>query len=268
LSQYSDSEFQPGSGGYENFKYLNKERKEVQMLSQNQVISKFPQFSFALSGSEHFVYDAWAGYLDSGLAMSVLKDIATDIGVEIRENSPVSEVYDSAGKVCINVGGTMESFDRSIISAGPWIGRFAPELEKSITVSRHPVEEGWYGFPLLSDGTVKIAMDLPGEEVTPDTYRITRSDFIESVKDFVSKRIPPLAGSPFVGARSCLYTNTIDGHFVIDWKPDSDKILLAGGGSGHGFKFGGYIGELIADHLEDKANWTEEFFRIGERFTF
>lgn len=290
LSQYSDSEFSPGSGGYESFKYLNEERKGIQILSQEQVANKFPQFSFSQTREEHFVYDAWAGYLDSGLAMSVLKDIAIDIGIEIRENSAVSEVCDSRGKVCIIVDGVTESFDRSIISAGPWIGRFAPEIEKGIVISRqdmaffrphdqtlfthdmmpiwsiHPIEEGWYGFPLLADGTVKIAMDLRGEEVTADVYRITRGDFIESVKEFVSKRIPLLADSPLVGARSCLYTNTVDGDFVIDWKPGSDKILLAGGGSGHGFKFGSYIGVLIADQLEDKFNWTSEFFKIRERF--
>ncbi len=291
LSQYSDSEFPSGSAGYESFKYLNKERKGIRILSQEQVASRFPQFSFSKIRKEHFVYDEWAGYLDSGLAMAVLKDIAIDIGIEIRENSAVSEVYDSHGKVSITVDGVTESFDRSIISAGPWITRFAPQIENGIVISRqdmaffrphdqtlfrhdmmpiwsiHPIEEGWYGFPLLADGTVKIAMDLRGDQVTADVYRITRGDFIESVKEFVSKRIPLLADSPFVGARSCLYTNTVDGDFIIDWKPGSDRILLAGGGSGHGFKFGGYIGVVIADQLEDKVNRAAEFFKIRERFT-
>jgi glycine/D-amino acid oxidase-like deaminating enzyme len=48
--------------------------------------------------------------------------------------------------------------------------------------------------------------------------------------------------------------------------PGSQRILVAGGGSGHGFKFGGSIGEIIADALEDKANMLGKPFRIGQRF--
>jgi glycine/D-amino acid oxidase-like deaminating enzyme len=53
---------------------------------------------------------------------------------------------------------------------------------------------------------------------------------------------------------------------VIDWVPGSQRILIAGGGSGHGAKFGGSIGEVIADALEDKANPLGGVFRIGNRF--
>ena len=132
--------------------------------------------------------------------------------------------------------------------------------------SIHPVEEGWYGFPLLSDGTVKIAMDLHGDSVDPDVERDATPDFVESVREFVADRMPELAKGQMVGARACLYTNTPDGHFVIDWAPGSERIMVAGGGSGHGFKFGGAIGEVIADALENKPNSLGDFFRVNERF--
>jgi glycine/D-amino acid oxidase-like deaminating enzyme len=40
---------------------------------------------------------------------------------------------------------------------------------------------------------------------------------------------------------------------------------MAGGGSGHGFKFGGVLGPLIADALEDRANPLGERFRLAGR---
>ena len=67
-----------------------------------------------------------------------------------------------------------------------------------------------------------------------------------------------------VGGRSCLYTNTPDNGFVVDWI--SERILVAGCGSGHGFKFGGSIGPVVADALEDKHNPLGDALRIGRRF--
>ena len=43
-------------------------------------------------------------------------------------------------------------------------------------------------------------------------------------------------------------------------------MLIAGCGCGHGFKFGGSIGPVIADALEDRENPLGDLFRIGTRF--
>ena len=92
-------------------------------------------------------------------------------------------------------------------------------------------------------------------------------DFMEAALQFVADRIPSLAKAELAGGRSCLYTNAPDDHFVIDWVPDSQRLLIAGCGCGHGFKFGGAsIGPVIADALEDKHNPLGDLFRIGTRF--
>jgi hypothetical protein len=38
------------------------------------------------------------------------------------------------------------------------------------------------------------------------------------------------------------------------------------GGSGHGFKFGGSIGPVIADALEERADALGDLFRLRGRF--
>jgi sarcosine oxidase len=50
-----------------------------------------------------------------------------------------------------------------------------------------------------------------------------------------------------------MYTNTPDGHFVIDWHPEFPQVLVVSACSGHGFKFSSAIGEIIADLAIDRA---------------
>ena len=74
-----------------------------------------------------------------------------------------------------------------------------------------------------------------------------------------------LSSAEIVGSRSCLYDNTPDHDFVVDWAPGSQRVLVAGGGSGHGFKFGGSIGSVVADALEERENRLGARFRIDGR---
>jgi glycine/D-amino acid oxidase-like deaminating enzyme len=129
-----------------------------------------------------------------------------------------------------------------------------------------PEETGWYGHPLLAEGFVKVANDLLGEQVDPDTHREAHPEFVALAREFVAERIPGLAGAAVAGSRSCLYESTPDRDLIVDWVPGSSRVLVAGGGSGHGFKFGGAIGPLIADALEDKENPLGAPFKLGERF--
>jgi len=55
-----------------------------------------------------------------------------------------------------------------------------------------------------------------------------------------------LRGAPLVEARVCQYERTPDSHLVIDRHPQYGNVWLAGGGSGHGFKLGPALGEVLA----------------------
>jgi len=47
--------------------------------------------------------------------------------------------------------------------------------------------------------------------------------------------------------RTCFYTKTRDEDFVVDVHPDDPRVVIASPRSGHGFKFAGVIGEILAD---------------------
>ena len=107
---------------------------------------------------------------------------------------------------------------------------------------------------------------LPGEVVDPDVDRHSNAEFVKSMWEFVSDRVPALKSGELIRSHTCLYTETPDRDFAIDWVPGCQRILMAGGGSGHGGKLGGSIGEVIADALEDKDDYLGDVFRIRDRF--
>ena len=66
--------------------------------------------------------------------------------------------------------------------------------------------------------------------------------------------------APIVGRRLCLYSDSWDGDFLIDHDPERRGLVVATGGSGHGFKFAPSLGPIIADVVERRENpWAERF---------
>ena len=57
----------------------------------------------------------------------------------------------------------------------------------------------------------------------------------------------PGADGAMLAAKTCLYTNTADGHFLIDRLPGHPEVIVASSCSGHGFKFAPVIGDILAD---------------------
>jgi glycine/D-amino acid oxidase-like deaminating enzyme len=60
-----------------------------------------------------------------------------------------------------------------------------------------------------------------------------------------------MAGAPLVAGEVCQYESTPDSHFIVDRHPAAPGVWIAGGGSGHGFKMGPAIGELLAACIVD-----------------
>ena len=72
---------------------------------------------------------------------------------------------------------------------------------------------------------------------------------MQAARDFLGYRFPALKGSPLLEARVCQYENSGDQHFVADRHPGAANVWLVGGGSGHGFKHGPALGELVAANV-------------------
>lgn len=288
-----------GSLMYESVHVLHgRGAVEVQELSAAALRRRFPQFTVA--DGEAGVYDPWGGYLEGAAAVRMLVDLAVDAGVTLRERTAVAAVGERAGAAAVRVDGVEHAFDRVVVAAGAWIGRLLPALARRLTITRQelvllptpgdaaafagprmptwgaePDGEQWYGFPLLREGYVKVARDRLGPAVNADVDdadvdgadvdRAGTNAFAADVEAMLRRRIPALAGSTGARGRSCLYTMTPDAHFIIDRVPGSERLVVAGAGSGHAFKFGGVLGPLIAGVVEGRPDPAGAPFRIGGR---
>jgi sarcosine oxidase len=76
--------------------------------------------------------------------------------------------------------------------------------------------------------------------------REVKGNEVEFIRGYLARYVPALDGE-FLYARTCMYTNTPDEHFVISTHPEYPQVAIAAGFSGHGYKFCGVVGEILAD---------------------
>ena len=166
---------------------------------------------------------------------------------------------------------------RLVLTAGAWTHRLVTQYkgtlqpERQVMIWMQPrvparfqigafpvfnmaVEEGtFYGFPIYSIPGFKFARWHHLEQVIDDPASMDRDchpDDEAILRAFVRRYFPDGDG-PTLSMRTCLFTNTPDTHFVIDAHPDDPNVFIAGGFSGHGFKFCSVVGEILADLAQD-----------------
>ncbi len=185
--------------------------------------------------------------------------VAMDDGVPI----PADEVLVCAGAwtpaVLPWLAGVMEPRGQPVLHFGvdnpsAWSGERFPPWAADIAGS------GWYGFPALADGRVKVGHHGVGLPVAPDARGTVSLEHETRARAFLRRAIPGLADAPVAARRVCMYCDTFDGDFFIGRDPARSGLTVASGGSGHGFKFAPVIGPVIADALEGRSNrWLSRF---------
>jgi glycine/D-amino acid oxidase-like deaminating enzyme len=111
-----------------------------------------------------------------------------------------------------------------------------------------------YGFPADDERGFKIADDTSGPPMDPSTDpRQITDDDIARVRDYLHRRFPAMANAPWLSGEVCQYEATPDSHFILDTHPQTTRVWLVGGGSGHGFKMGPAIGEIMTEAVIGNA---------------
>lgn len=127
------------------------------------------------------------------------------------------------------------------------------------------VEAGQHGAAEEPPSLRRAPADqAPRPGVLPAHVQPTRPDVpdahVERCRAFLREALPDLADAPVAHRRVCFYCDTFDGAFWIDRHPDLDGLVVAAGGSGHGFKFAPVLGPVVADVIDGKPNrWAERF---------
>ena len=176
-----------------------------------------------------------------------------------------------------------------IFAAGAWLPSLLPDLlGEAIEPTRQEVfffgapagdtrfgptqmpawvafEDGIYGLPDLEHRGVKVAFDAHGPRVEPEAMdRSVAPASIARAREVLERYIPALGGAPLLETRVCQYENTTDGHLLLDQLPGHERVWIAGGGSGHGFKHGPALGRYLADVIESRRD-PEPAFQLAGR---
>jgi sarcosine oxidase len=234
------------------------------VLDAAEIRKRFP--GHVLADGECAVLDPQAGYLLPEKAIE-----AMTVDVDLRRDTRVTTVEHRSDGVDVVTEGGREGFDAAVVATGPWIRELVPALpvegERQPMVwlalqsgadwfgaDRFPtwLREGTpqgdaYGFPSLDGGTIKIGLHHGGDPAEPDTLKrsVTDAD-LDPIRLFVTQY---LRGVTRHVARSvvCIYTNSADDDFIVDFHPESSRVVVLSPCSGHGFKFAPVIGDIAAD---------------------
>jgi N-methyl-L-tryptophan oxidase len=75
--------------------------------------------------------------------------------------------------------------------------------------------------------------------------------------------MPHAPGELVKGAVS-MFSNTPDHDFIIDFHPEHDHVIVAGGFSGHGFKFTSVVGSILSDlSIDGQTTHDISFLRLN-----
>jgi len=286
----------PGSDMIQGVKLAAKVNSiEVNLLDHTSVKNWYP----ALHVPDHFeiLFEPDAGFVRPELAITTYCSLANQLGAEIKSNVKVQSWQKA--KTGYEVTTTSETYvaDKLIFTAGPWAGLLLPEWSSKLKVTRQVLawmntrnngqfelgnfpcwmikDEGYpgvyYGFPVLPnaqfDGPIgfKLAYHYPGEIADPDHLDRTPKELDEKLLvDFMYRFFPDQYQST-LEMKACMYTNSPDENFILDFLPGHDQhVVVATGFSGHGFKFVSVIGEIMSDlAIKGKTELPIEFLRAS-----
>lgn len=268
-----------------SYQTLCAEGHRPERLNGDDLRRRFPAWSTGVYGDGFF--NPRGGYAQSGRIVAALAGKARRRGVAIHTGQTAADLLREGGRITgvRTREGTTFGAGHTLVAAGAWTQHLLPELQRVLVATGHPVfhlkpadpalfapprfvtftagvaDSGWYGFPLLREGVVKIANHGVGVRLHAEhDARVVTAEDVAHLRGMLADTFPALVEAEIVYTRRCLYSDTPDGHFWIDRHPQRPGLTVAAGDSGHGFKFAPVLGTLIADVVEGKSNeWAARF---------
>lgn len=259
-----------------------------ELITADEVQRRFPPFR--LQPGTVAVQEPNAGVLFPEACVRAHLDGASRAGAALHFEEPVLRWTADGGGVEVVTAAQTYAASRLVITAGPWAPQVLRELGLPLVVERNvmywfaplrtpgafaperfPIyiyeyrkDAFFYGFPAVPDTSVKVAHHHSGVFCSPETIRReVAPDEVARMRALLAAHLPDANGN-LLQTAACLYTNTPDGHFIIDRHPQWSHVTLACGFSGHGFKFASVVGEVLADLAID--GWTRhpvDLFRLA-----
>lgn len=251
---------------------MRREGLTIHELDRQQAQERFPQVRFD-DISKVFV-EPEAGFLLAQRACRLVVKLLKERGGRYMQQAARPGEF-KGGKlrsVILSDGSELKA-DVFVFACGPWLGKLfpevigdrirptrqemfyfgAPEGRSNLTTTHLPVwidftdAVNLYGVPSGGHHGFKAADDTRGPLFDPtDGDRLVSRESVARMKERLVARFPGLKDAPLLEAKVCQYEQTPDGKFILDRHPEARNVVIAGGGSGHGFKQAPVVGELAA----------------------
>ncbi len=196
----------------------------------------------------------------TGCRVTSLHQSSAAVTVGFADNStlPSDVVVDCAGSATLGLLG-----DATAAQAAPSLPQVAYFAPRHVGAIVPPIFIEWgddmlYGLPVPGGGphagTYKVSHHTRGsalEAFDPaDPAPLAGDDpaQLELVQGAVTRLLPSLHPEP-VATERCVYDNSADADFVLD---RVGRVVVGCGTSGHAFKFGPLLGEILADLAEGR----------------
>lgn len=255
---------------HETIESARKHDLPLEILTSKEIKERWPGFSIP----DHFIgcLETESGVIYSENAIQAYKETAIKNGARLVMNTPVQHIDLDNGKG-VKITTKHETFyaRKVIVTAGAWAAKLLPDLALPIQPTRKAVawfdaplplydaanfpsffiedqDRKFYGFPSLNGTGLKIGRSDGGQPIDPDLqtqnfglYETDEGDLRKGLDLYLSR-----ANGNLKQGKTCLYTLSRDNDFVVDFHPEDSRVLFACGFSGHGFKFGSVMGEVLS----------------------
>ncbi|MGE5326320.1 MAG: NAD(P)/FAD-dependent oxidoreductase, partial [Deltaproteobacteria bacterium] len=231
-----------------------------------------PQVHF--EGVPWVIFEKDAGYLLARRACEAVLSGFLAEGGEYLERAVEAPVIQGGGLGSVKLSdGPVLKAEVFVFACGPWLGQVFPDLlgnvirptrqelfyfgtpagNRVFSEGEMPVwidngEKLFYGIPGNQWRGFKLGDDTRGPDFDPTSGdRRATAACIETARKYMAFRFPGLANAPLVESRVCQYEQAPDANFVIGRHPRAANLWILGGGSGHGFKHGPALGEMMSE---------------------
>jgi len=282
-----------GSGEFErgSLPLLKEAGIPFEELSTAEMARRWPQISF--DQVEWGIYEPESGYLARASAQAVVEHFIAEGGeyrqAAVATHEPRAQELDTGTwkELVLSDGSTLAA-DHYVFACGPWLGKLFPHTigphfvatkqdvfffgppagdsrydESNIPVWADHSDHFMYGIPGNQGRGFKMADDTRGTEFdTTNGERLISPDRLAEAQRYLAYRFPGMKDAPLVETRVCQYEDTTDRNFIIDRHPANPNAWIVGGGSGHGFKHGPALGEMVA-RLIIKDEAADAMYRVA-----
>jgi len=258
---------------------------DTRVISKEELKEMEPRLE--LSDVDRIAYEPGAGYADPHATTYSYVQRFCEMGGELMSMTTVQGLtIENGAAKGVRTEREEISTNAVINAAGPWahyIGKWAG-LEVPIQVTREEeiiIESSDVGGPVklaISDMCLAIYYRPHGRThtllgrgfpknyqfVDPDQYKEAADEsFIEESAALLWKRLPAFRKAIFVNAYTGLYDVTPDWYPILGKVDEVKGFYMCAGFSGHGFKLGPAIGELMAEEIVDGQAHTIDISRFN-----